>query len=642
MKQKFRIISYAVLTALIFALLAFGVSAHGSTFSGFTETENPAVTLSGAYAVVDGQKIVTSVANGETYLFLPSDTDLDNVTLGFNCTEEDTVWVYDGAYKSQVIGGETISVKDNAVYDAEKAVYTLTLRTVRASQEEPTLEYSQSVIKVMKSQGTAAMYISFDDPAYSRAWIDSSPNHSNDAGQFTTVKMALIEENSAVIYNNKLTQIKGRGNSTWLRPKKAYQIKLDKKTDLLSSGNSDNKSKTWILLANAIDKTLIKNAFAFDLARYFGLEETPEYRFIDLYFDGEYRGSYLLCEKIQINTGRVEINDLEDHTSVADKTAKAQAKNKYGCVYQYNPTAVCDTDAITGGYLLEHDDAFYATENSWFKTSTGNTIVIKSPECATKEQVEYISEHYNEMMLAAKNGKYNGVSVEEYVDINSFASIYLINEYMKNIDFGCSSTYFFLPEEGNAKYEHKFYAGPAWDFDTSLGNRIELSWMQDPDTVFRADLPYFRSNVVRTAIGEKAKELDSMYDLFFSEAPVHDDERNLSSLTYLRDSIYGSIKMNFTFWPCDNTENAFAYPTYEENFEYASNFLKTRHNLIISQIAAWATHGEGPVEPEKCDHICHKDGFEGFIYKICLFFWRLFGTNKTCKCGTVHYTSRIL
>jgi len=38
-----------------------------------------------------------------------------------------------------------------------------------------------------------------------------------------------------------------------------------------------------------------------------------------------------------------------------------------------------------------------------------------------------------------------------------------------------------------------------------------------------------------------------------------------------------------------------------------------------------------------CDHICHKGGFSGFIYKIIRIFWKLFKINKTCACGVNHY-----
>ena len=38
-----------------------------------------------------------------------------------------------------------------------------------------------------------------------------------------------------------------------------------------------------------------------------------------------------------------------------------------------------------------------------------------------------------------------------------------------------------------------------------------------------------------------------------------------------------------------------------------------------------------------CDHLCHKSGFIGFIWKIVQFFWKLFKMNPECECGAAHY-----
>lgn len=38
-----------------------------------------------------------------------------------------------------------------------------------------------------------------------------------------------------------------------------------------------------------------------------------------------------------------------------------------------------------------------------------------------------------------------------------------------------------------------------------------------------------------------------------------------------------------------------------------------------------------------CDHLCHKDGFMGFIWKIVRFFLKLFKAQPLCECGAAHY-----
>ena len=45
-----------------------------------------------------------------------------------------------------------------------------------------------------------------------------------------------------------------------------------------------------------------------------------------------------------------------------------------------------------------------------------------------------------------------------------------------------------------------------------------------------------------------------------------------------------------------------------------------------------------PEDPtDGCPCNCHKSGFWGFIWKITLFFEKLFGVNRECACGVAHY-----
>ena len=98
------------------------------------------------------------------------------------------------------------------------------------------------------------------------------------------------------ISNYNIT-IKGRGNTTWAMPKKPYQIKFDKKINLLGTGTA--KAKKWVLMANYTDPTLLKNKIVNDLCVKSKLSNIPNSQFIDLYIDGNYVGNYLLCDKIE-------------------------------------------------------------------------------------------------------------------------------------------------------------------------------------------------------------------------------------------------------------------------------------------------------------------------------------------------------
>ena len=78
--------------------------------------------------------------------------------------------------------------------------------------------------------------------------------------------------------------------------KRPYQIKLSKKASLID-GTKGNASKKWVLLANYADPTLLRNSIVLNTAYELGISSTPQCRTIDLYYDGEYCGTYLLAEK---------------------------------------------------------------------------------------------------------------------------------------------------------------------------------------------------------------------------------------------------------------------------------------------------------------------------------------------------------
>lgn len=104
----------------------------------------------------------------------------------------------------------------------------------------------------------------------------SSPARTNPTGP--RAAWLCSQRTGESVYDGKLTQIKGRGNSTWKGAKRPYQIKLDKKTDLLQTGDSADKAKTWVLLANFYDPSAVRNMLALDLGRALQMECNMGYR----------------------------------------------------------------------------------------------------------------------------------------------------------------------------------------------------------------------------------------------------------------------------------------------------------------------------------------------------------------------------
>ncbi|MDR1971935.1 MAG: CotH kinase family protein, partial [Treponema sp.] len=98
--------------------------------------------------------------------------------------------------------------------------------------------------------------------------------------------------------------------------KKPYRLKFIEKQKLFGL----TKAKSWVLLANAGDKTLIRNSIAFEMGQRFDLPFTNHYIPVELVLNGEYRGSYLLTEQIQTGKGRVDIvDDYDEDEDMADE-----------------------------------------------------------------------------------------------------------------------------------------------------------------------------------------------------------------------------------------------------------------------------------------------------------------------------------
>lgn len=283
---------------------------------------------------------------------------------------------------------------------------------------------------------------------------------------------ATFMQSGTVVSSNELEYIKGRGNSTWKLDKKPFNIKFKEKVSLFGM----ERARKWCLLANYLDDTLLKNKVISDFAEVIGLNYTPQAILVDLYINDQYMGNYTLMERVEIGDGRVDITDLEKLNEKANpdidlKEAAAygeRGRESYSITGSYKWADVPNLpEIVTGGYLLEFElAAKYDSEASGFVSEYGQPVIIKSPEYAAKEQVEYIKNYYQEFENAVLNGDgYNdkGKHFSDYIDLESFAKMYVFQEFIKNLDAGITSCFFYKEVGG------KLAAGPAWDFDSALG-----------------------------------------------------------------------------------------------------------------------------------------------------------------------------
>ncbi len=226
-------------------------------------------------------------------------------------------------------------------------------------------------------------------------------------------------------------EVKGRGNNTWRLPKKPYAVKLAEKNSVLDM----KKHKRWVLLANASDRTLLRNRAAFEIGRRTGLPWTPDSRFVEVILNGEYRGSYLLCEQIRVDKNRVNIAEMKPEDTAGE--------------------------AVTGGYLLEFDR--YYDEINKFRTAHRDLPVnIKEPDekVLGAEQRKYITDYVNHVEELLYAGATIDKSYADYIDIDSFIDWWIVVELTHNRDARLPGSCYMYKDRGG-----KLCAGPLWDFD---------------------------------------------------------------------------------------------------------------------------------------------------------------------------------
>ena len=257
---------------------------------------------------------------------------------------------------------------------------------------------------------------------------------------YVTVRGA---ENAEDNITEVLTEIKGRGNSTWGMAKKPYRLKFDEKINFL--GN-DAKEKNWVLLANYADKTLMRNALAFETARnMFDFGFTPSVTFVDVVLNGENIGSYMLTDQVEVKKKRVPVTEQDETTSINDPE-------------------------ITGGYLIEVD-GFADSEISWFKTTKGMKVTIKYPKDdeINSDQTAYIKNYTQQMEDALFGTNYTNAETgwRKYIDEASMVDWYIACELFGNSD-AWWSTYMYKERDDVFKF------GPLWDFDIAFNNDNRL------------------------------------------------------------------------------------------------------------------------------------------------------------------------
>lgn len=495
----------------------------------YAQTDPAPADVTSVAATVDGHQITLTENDGVKYLFLPASADLTKLSLTVTTTPESDKVLLTGDKGTAYLQG---TVDLTAVAAANADGYREI--TAAVGKGADTLTF-----RVMQASAIPTMYLTSSGAAQGRDWVDASKSNA------ATGTMNLIGTDGVPVYSGELKQIKARGNSTFTyAEKKSYQIKLAGVGDLLGTGE---QVKTWVLLASYFDATQMHDKMVKDLAAELGLPYTASCDWVNLYYDGVYRGIYLLSEKNSVGETSVAITDMEQayeqlNEGYGTDMTTALAENSYGQQYQYTKD-LTEPENITGGYLIElnHDKW---DEASGFKTRQGVAFNVKSPEWCGNAAMKYISEYYQAFEDAVyatdDTGAYTGYNAStgkyfyDYVDMDSLVKVFLLQELSLNCDGFISSVYFYKDADG------KMFAGPIWDQDMTFGTgwtKTNAADIEDYHYLAKAliQIPAFKTAVVE------------YYSSTFAPA-VREWLGNNGTIAHQYSLLKNSAAMNYTLW----------------------------------------------------------------------------------------------
>lgn len=443
------------------------------------------------------------------------------------------------------------------------------------------------------------------------------------------------------LYDGEI-EIKLRGNSTAYRDKHPYKVKLNEKTDIFGMG----ENKHWVLLANDLDHTQIRNQITLDFARAIGMDNTSESKLVSLVLNGEYQGVYELAEHVRVGKTRVDIYDWEDTFAdeVDDEIKPRTAKE-----------ISADTPQ-TGGFLLEGDSRTYEdyfidgeydenllkdkdkmTNNiftDWYMPLSFNTPEGVYPDTELyKYAYNYIQsfeyalhssdftyhakdKHYmptNMKVNVDENGahwtydlkesdyhdeQFDGYKYTDFFDLDSLVNYFILNEITMNYDAMRNSIYLYKDIEGKA------YMGPAWDYDIAFNNTgfnnnayITDTWKNLDDRFFtEGENFFFQSTQWYVELCKNEEFLEAVYDKYQAIRntaiqdmldSVYEYEKLLDYDCKMNDNKWGYRYSNRYDDPNADIDNSFSEYSgvgYKEAYKFLEQFLTERVSWLDEQL----------------------------------------------------------
>ncbi len=350
--------------------------------------------------------------------------------------------------KIALVSQEYITEEDtkNLIATFEFSGSKVTVNGVEQKNESSRNDFSKPVVYTVTSntdQSTVDYTVTLSLPQHSGLPVivinTENMQEPKDKETYIPGTVEIIDPNNQS-YNAKYKMgVRLRGNTSLTLKKKPYRFKLETKEPVLGLA----PEKSWVLLANYLDPSLITNTVALELGRRLGLQYTNNYRPVEVFMNGQHQGSYLLTEQIETGVGRVNI----------DKKT---------------------------GFLIELDTTLpndlYELPEDWTFTSDklGLPVNVKSPDFDknySDAADKAIKKSFNDLEAALLSTSFPNNNYRDLIDIESVINYLLVYEIVQNIEVQHPKSCY-LYKEANGK----FFMGPIWDFDFGFGYSSSYDW----------------------------------------------------------------------------------------------------------------------------------------------------------------------
>ncbi len=451
---------------------------------------------------------------------------------------------------------------------ADGALHDLYLRAVDA---EGNLSAKSSAAKVRVTSSSTTVQAS---NGISAVYVVTNSDDAITKPVKTPASLTVISGDGSIKDASYYGSIKLRGNSTSFADKPAYNISFDKKQEVMVG---KEKGKKWCLLANAYEKTMVRNKLAMDFGAKLGNVAAPGEYYTDLYLDGVYKGTFVISEPAENGRAGVSYDETTDEV-LFELENNDKDESSDGAAYY--TTSKCGLRFVTED-CEDEVKALYAagtTSIDGIRTALRASSTKFDNMCNTLETFE------TAVINTSSDEVFN------YINIDSFVDTYVINELFQTIDFGYSSVKFYITydAEGNPTIN----AGPLWDFDLSSGNS-SFAENRTYDT-FRGQIVnswfanLMNNNTFKNAVIAKFKKMQPYIQNLYKDNQVGTNQIDVNAniMAASRIKNYTSKENGGAGWS-ESTADGAEYSIYPYSYSTVSPYSTYTYDQHIDYLKTW-------------------------------------------------------